>query len=395
MAMNAKKLLTTAALALVMTGSIVRAEDKPAGTVEPTLPAIMVVAVKDMKLVDRVIVTGTVRAVEEVYVAPQVEGLQIKALNVDVGDVVKEGDILAVLNGDSLVLQKSQLEANKARVVAAGAQVEAQLMEAKANSDEAVRQANRAETLAKNGSGPTSQAEQARASATVALARVNSAEQAIEGNKADMQVIETQIDDINLRLQRTGVKATVSGVVSMRNAKIGSIASGAGQPLFSIIRDGAVEVQADVAESDILKIQPGQKAGLSVAGGKEKLDGTVRLVDPTIDAQTRLGTVHITIAEPSRVRIGMYAKAEVIVSERTEPALPLTAVTSDKNTMMARKIEDNRIKLVPVVTGVVDGEYIEIVSGLAAGDDVVLKAGAYVRDGDRINPVRQDQAAVN
>jgi HlyD family secretion protein len=390
-------LFATAGLALLLAAPVSHAEEpaKSPAEAEQALPAIMVVAVADRKLTDRVIVTGSILSIEDVYVAPQVDGLQIKALNVDIGDTVKAGDVLAVLNDDALVLQKSQLEANRARVAATGAQVAAQLLEAKANADESVRQAKRNEQLAKSGSVSTAQAELSRAQATAALARVNSAEQAIEGNKADMKVIDTQIADIELRLQRTGVKAPVNGVVTARNAKIGSIASGGAQPMFAIMRDGAVEMQADVAETEILKLRPDQAVTIAIAGGAQTLAGKVRLIEPVIDPQTRLGKVRIALADSSQARAGMFATAEVIISERTAHALPLTAVTVEKTGTMARKIENGRVKMVPISTGVVDGEYIEIISGLKAGDDVVLKAGAYVRDGDRIKPVRQDQAAVN
>ena len=389
-------LIVSAALALLAVAPV-RAADEPAAATEAeqTFPAIVVVKVSKRDMTDRTIVTGSVRAIEEVSVSPLVEGLQVKDLLADVGATVKAGDVVATLNDDALLLQKSQLEANKAKIEAGGLQIQAQLIEAKANADEAERQAVRAETLAKSGTIPAAQAEQARAAATAARARLNSAEQGIAANKADIKVIDAQIADIDLRLARTSVKAPVSGIVTARNARIGAIASGAGQPLFTIMRDGALEVVADVAESDILKLQPGQKTKISVAGGSEVLNGSVRLIEPAIDAQTRLGKVRIAIDDPSKARAGMFASADIVVAAEASIALPLTAVTVEKSGAMVRKVEDERIKLVPVTTGFVDGEFIEILSGLAEGDVVVLKAGAYVRDGDRIKPVMQDEPVVN
>ncbi len=258
--------------------------EKPAG--EHALPAIVVTAVTSRPMVDRVVATGTIRAVEEVYAAPLVEGLSIRTLQADVGDSVQQDQVLAVLNDDQLVLTKSQLEATLAKAEAGLAQYQAALAEAQANADEAVRTRDRNASLAKSGVVSTAIADQTRAAATAALARVNSAEQAIAVSRADIKVAQTQISDIDLRLARTSVKAPVGGIVAARTAKVGAIASGAGQPLFTIIRDDAIELVADLSETDIQKIKVGQAASVTVAGGTKPIEGKVRLVSPTVDPVT-------------------------------------------------------------------------------------------------------------
>lgn len=365
------------------------------GEGKTNLPAIRVVDVRERELVDRIIVTGTVQAVEQVYVQPQVDGLRIEDLKVDVGDKVKAGDVLATLSEDTLVLQKSQLLANRAKAEAVGAQFQAQLVEAQANEAEAIRQAERAEKLVKSKAVSVSQAEQLRAQATAATARVNSARQAIVANAADVKVVDAQIDEVDLKLARTDIKATVDGLVSVRNAKIGAIAAGVGEPLFTIIRDNAIELKADVAEGDLLKLKPGQVVHISVAGTSTQVEGTVRTIDPIIDATTRLGTVKISIEDTAMARIGMYASAEVVISKRDVLSLPLTAVTSEDGSTIVRLVDDGVVKLTKVKTGVQDGDFIEIESGLKAKDIVVEKAGAYVRDGDRVSPVFAEETASN
>jgi len=365
-------------------------------TTEPTetsLPAIRVTDAQMRKLVDRVIVTGTVEAVEEVYVAPQVEGLRIETLMADVGDVVEAGMVLATLADDTLVLQKSQLQANRAKVEAVGFQLEAQVVEAEANEAEAIRQAERAEGLVRRKAVAVGEAERLRATAAASTARVNSAKQAIKANNADLKVIDAQIDDVDLRLARTEIKTTVAGVVSERSAKIGAIAAGAGNPLFTLIRDNAVELKGDVAEGDLLKLKPGQAVRMTLAGTSTEVEGKVRTIDPIIDAVTRLGTVKISISDPGVARIGMYASAEVIVSEREVLTLPLTSVTSEDGGMVVRKVVDGVVTMTKVATGVQDGDFIEISDGLKPKDIVVEKAGAYVRNGDRISPVFNQQTA--
>lgn len=383
--------LTAAVSALAVTEAS-RAAD--AATTQATdqiqnLPAIVVTAAEERTIVDRVIATGTIQPVEEVYVAPLVDGLSIRSLGADVADRVNEGDTLATLNDDALVLQKSQLEAMQAKAEASVAQMEAQLIEAKANAEEADKARIRAETLVK--SGATSQAvfDQATAASKAAVSRVTSAEQAIAVSKAEIKVMDAQIADIDLKLARTAVKAPVSGVVSARTAKIGAIAMGsATQPLFSIIHDGEIELKADVPESSILKLAVGQKATVALAGGTSKLTGTIRLVEPTLNNDTRLGRVYIKLDEPEKARVGMFASAEIVAAEKTAVVLPLSAVTTSRDGTVARRVEDGVIKMVKVETGIQDGQVIEIASGLSAGDEVVAKAGAYVRDGDRIRPVK-------
>lgn len=363
-------------------------QPKPA----PKLPAIVVTAVTERPLTDRVIATGTIRPINEVFVQPLVDGLPIKTLNVDVGDRVEAGAVLATLDGDALILQKSQYQANKAKAEAALAQSKAQVVEAQASYDDAIRQRDRTQRLGQSGTSSVSQVEQAEAQAQVADAKLKAAQQAVGVAQADIKVVDAQIADIDLKLARTEVRSPVSGVISVRNAKVGAIAAGSGEPLFNIIRDGAIELVADLAETDIGKIKKDQKATIRVAGNGTGIDGVVRLVSPTVDASTRLGAVHIVVDATSGARAGMFASAEVIVAQTTALALPQSAVTSGRDGSIARKVEGDVVRQVKIETGIQDAGFVEIIGGLAAGDKVVAKAGAFVRDGDRIAPVEAKSA---
>jgi HlyD family secretion protein len=360
---------------------------------EPKLPAIVVTEATIRPLTDRVIATGTIRPIDEIYVQPLVEGLSVKALNVDVADEVKAGEVLAVLNDDALILQKSQYQANRAKAEASVAQYQAQVVEAEANLDDATRQRDRTEKLNQSGTSTASQLEQANAQVDVARARLNAARQAVTVGEADVHVIEAQIADVDLQLARTGVKAPVAGIVSAKNTKVGAIASGNSDPLFTIIKNGAIELVADISESDIQKAKIGQKTVVTVAGASRQIEGRVRLVSPTVDQTTRLGLVHIEIDPDSGARAGMYGRAAIIVEQTDGLALPLSAVTTGREGSTARKIEQGIVRQVKVETGFQDGGFVQIVSGLQAGDVVVAKAGAFVRDGDHIAPVPEKQPA--
>ncbi|MCA1367909.1 efflux RND transporter periplasmic adaptor subunit [Bradyrhizobium sp. BRP14] len=360
-----------------------------------TLPSIVVTEAAERTITDRVVATGSIEAVEETYVSPLVDGLSIRSLNVDIGDRVEEGSTLVVLNDDALLLQKSQLEANLAKTEAALAQFRAQLAEAEANSEEAKRVADRAVRLSENGTVSTAEADRLKALAAASRARLRSAEQSVSVATADIKVVQAQIDDVDLRLARTAVKAPVSGVVSAKNAKIGAIASGNGEPLFAIIRDGEVEMKADVTEADIVKLAVGQPATVKLAGSDTIIEGKIRLIPPTVDPQTRLGKVHISLADTVTARAGMYASTVITVEEKQTVVLPQTAVTSEDGKSIVRKVEDGVVRLIPVETGIQDGQFVEILSGIKPGEQAVAKAGAYVRDGDRINPVKSAEPATN
>ncbi len=396
MASTPLRLLNTTAILLALLGAPAAMAEEPVVTApKQNLPAIVITTAATRKLTDKVVATGTVKAVEEVYIQPQVDGLSIRTLNADVGDKVEANSTLATLNDDALILQKSQMQATRAKGEASLAQLRAQLAEARANAEEAELQRIRAVTMGAKGTMSTSAVEQANAAAAANKAREASAEQAIVVSEADLKVIDSQIADTDLKLARTGIKTPVAGTVASRNARVGAIANGNGDPLFTVIRNSQLELVVDVSESDITKISIGQKARISLSGSREKLAGTVRLVAPVVDSVTRLGAVHISIDEGDKARAGMYGSAEIIIRQEEGVALPLTAVNTDENGSSARKVENGVVKFVNVETGIQDGAYVEILKGLKAGEDVVAKAGAYVRDGDRITPVRDTSQASN
>jgi HlyD family secretion protein len=354
---------------------------------QPTLPAITVSTVGMRTLNDRVIASGLVAPVERVQVAPLIEGQPIEALEAEVGDMVQAGQVLARLSNSTLALQKSQFEAQLAAAGATIAQAEAQLIETRSSADEARRVADRTAKLRQQGSASQAQADTALANAVSADARVMVATQSLEAARAQLALARAQLANIELQLERTEVKAPVAGKVVERNALIGGVASAAGQPMFVLIRDGALELNADVAERDLLRLKPGQKAVLRSAGATQTLNGTIRLVEPTIDGATRLGRARITVEASDAIRAGMFVEADILVDSREAVAVPVTAVGSSAEGTTVMKVTDGQVSRVRVETGIRENGYVEIVSGLAAGDLVVTKAGAFVRDGDRVNPV--------
>lgn len=350
-------------------------------------PAITVVAADKRLMRDRVLASGLVAPVEMVQVAPLIEGQPIEALLADVGDRVVQGQKLATLSRSSLDLQRSQFTASLAAARASIAQVEAQLLEATSSADQAQRVATRTAQLREQGAATQAAADAANANAISATARVNVAVQSLEAARAQVALVEAQMANVDLQLRRTEVIAPFAGEISARNAVVGAIATAGGPPMFSIIRDGALELQANVAETDLLRLAVGQIASLRPVGAVQPLPGRIRLVEPTIDPLSRQGRVRITLESVGDVRSGMFVDAEILAAEREALAVPITAVGSGAEGTTVMRVKDGVVERVPVVTGIRDGSWIEIREGLVPGDLVVMKAGAFVRDGDRITPV--------
>jgi HlyD family secretion protein len=371
--------------------TLAQAEDAPVAdttTVQP--PAITVSAVEPILLRDRVIASGLVVAVEQVQVQPLVEGQQIETLLADIGDTVTAGQVLAQLSRTSLDLRMAELVAQQTSVQASIEQAEASLGEATASADEAQRVADRNDTLVEQGTISRAAADQADAAADAARARVRAAEQGIASANAQATLVTAQIASLQLSLDRTAVIAPVGGTVVARNAQVGGIASAAGQPMFTIVRDGALELMAEVAEQDLVRLIEGQNVALTGIGWPQAIGGTVRLVEPTINTQTRLGNARITIADPSLVRVGMFLSAEILVTEGEVLAVPVTAVSAGASGATVLRVVDGVAERVPVTTGIRDGGLIGITDGLQPDDLVVTKAAAFVRDGDRITPVAEE-----
>ena len=351
------------------------------------LPAITVIAVGKRNMEDHVLASGMIGPVEQVLVPPLIEGQPIETLLADVGDMVAAGQVLATLSTATLTLSKSQIMAGDALVKASIAQAQAQLADARSTAADARKTADRSAALFKQGSTASAANDAAQTAATSAASRVAVAEQSLQSALAQQDVQAAQIANIDLQLNRAQIVAPVSGLISARNAQIGGIASGAGQPLFTIIRDGALELSADVAEADLPRITAGLPAILTLTASDATLNGHVRLVAPTIDTTTRLGNARIAIDANPAVRSGMFAQADILVIARETLAVPVTSVGQSGTDSTVMVVKDSLVTETAVITGIRNLGWIEITSGLNAGDTIVAKAGAFVSNGDKINPI--------
>jgi RND family efflux transporter MFP subunit len=358
-------------------------------------PSVTVVRAAAAPLKETLLVTGTLVPRLEVLVAPEVEGLRVTELLVEEGTRVAKGQVLARLEKETLLALLAQNDAALAKTRAAITQAQSNIAAAEARKVETSNALDRARPLSKTGVLSDSTLDQREAAARTAIAQLRVAEDGLKVAEAERAQVEAQRRDIEWKLSRTEVRAPVAGVVSRRNARIGAMASGtaAAQPMFNLIASGEIELEAEVPETDLNRLKAGQQASVSTAGSPEA-KGTVRLVMPEVDKATRQGRVRIAIADGTNLHIGSFARGTVLVRSANVLVLPSSAVLFGLEGAYVQVVKDDRVISRKVVPGVLSGDQLEIVSGLAPGEAVVAKAGTFLRSGDRIVPVEPRSGTV-
>jgi RND family efflux transporter MFP subunit len=362
------------------------------GGEKPSGPAVTAVRAKRMTFVDNLWVTGSLVPREEILVGPEIDGYRITELLVDEGDVVKPGQALARLAKETLNAQLLQNTASIARAQAAIEQAESTIVESRATLQQARDAFERIKPLRQSGVASQAAYDEREAAFRVAQARVTALQHALAVARADKQVIEAQRRELELRLGFTEITAPAGGLVTRRSARVGAVSSSQSEALFRIIRDSEVEMSAEIPEFEIVKLERGQRAQVTVPGVGERA-GVVRLVSPEVNEMTRLGRVRISLGPDPGLRIGMFARASVRAGQREALGVPSTAVLYGSETTTLLVVDrDNTVRQREVRTGLVSGDYIEIASGIGEGDLVIRRAGSLLRDGEKVTPVIAEQA---
>jgi RND family efflux transporter MFP subunit len=361
---------------------------KRAAVPEAPVPVVSVVRAEVSNFVASVFVTGSLVARDEILVAPEIDGLRVMELKADEGDIVKKGDILAVLVFEQLDAQIAQNEASLARTNAAIAQTTSQIVEAEARLVEAKASLERARPLVKSQYLSESVFDQRESAANMAAAQVVTARGALKSAEAEKAQVEAQRRELDWRRGNTEVRAPADGIISRRNVRIGSIANGGalsgGEPLFRMVARGEVELDAELPEMRMANIAVGQKSKVEVAGAGV-VDGTVRLISPEVDKATRLCRVRVFLGSRPDLRVGAFARGTIETGQAHNIAVPQSAILYDEEGHASVQIvEAGIIVKRRIETGLAAGNQVEIKSGVVEGDLVVAKAGTFLREGDAV-----------
>lgn len=353
-------------------------------------PAVTVVKAGFADFQQSIQVTGTLVPREEILISPEIEGQRVLDVAVDEGDRVTKGQVLARLESATLEAQVAQNDATLARADAAIAQAESQITQAQARVEEARNALARAIPLRQSGALADATFDQREATSKTADATLVAARDGLKVARADRELAAAQRRELMWRMSRTEIKSPVDGIVSRRTARIGALASAAGDPLFRIISEGQVELDGEVPEALLSRLSAGQSALITVSGLGD-VKGRIRLVSPEIDKNSRLGRVRILLDGMAQPRIGSFARASIITATGRGLSLPLAAVLNPPDGARVQVIDGDRVRVRSVVTGLQEGDRVEVKSGLAEGDLVVAKAGTFLRDGERVRPILPQQ----
>jgi len=310
---------------------------------------------------------GNVAAWQEASIGSESSGLKLAEVRVNVGDVVKKGQVLAVFTGDT--------------VRADVAQARASLAEAEAQAADAAGNAERARTLEKTGALSQQQINQYLTTAQTAKARAQAARAVVEAQQ--------------VRQRNTQVLAPDDGVISARGATVGSVVN-AGTELFRLVRQGRLEWRAEVTSSELSRIAPGTPAIVTAPSG-EQVRGTVRTVAPTVDPQTRNALVYVDLPgalQKTGVKAGMFARGEFELGRSSALTVPQAAIVPRdgfNNVMVLQP--DSRVQQTRVQTGRRVGDRVEITSKLPADARIAVQGAGFLNDGDLVRVADAPAAA--
>ncbi len=324
------------------------------------VPTVSVTEVGVSAMPTTVNIIGTIGARYDTPIGVEGDGGRVAAIYVEAGDHVKRGQVLARLDVSVLEPQVANLQAS--------------LELARAEADLAAAEYRRAVAVGASGALSGEETERRRSNSVTAAAKV--------------KVAAAQLAEAQARLARAEVRAPADGLILTRSVEVGQTVSPAGGALFRLAEGEEVELRGQVAEQDLPLLQVGQPVTVRLTGTSRAYPGRVRLLAAVIDPQTRLGLVRVSLAPDANLRPGAFARAEVTVSNADRIVLPQTAVLSDEKGSYVLIINPhNTVERRPVhVSGIVaDG--VTIADGLSGKERVVATAGAFLQEGEVVNPV--------
>jgi RND family efflux transporter MFP subunit len=327
------------------------------------IPTVSVTEVGVSSVPTTVSIIGTIAARYDMPIGVEGDAGRVAAIYVEAGDHVKRGQVLARLNVSVLEPQVANLEAA--------------LEQARAEAELADAEYRRAQAVGASGALSAEETQRRKFAGVTAAAKV--------------KVAAAQLAEAQARLARAAVRAPADGIILTRNVEVGQTATPGGEALFRLSEGGEVELRGQVSEQDLPLLKVGQLVNVRLTGTPRVYEGHVRLLGAVIDPQTRLGMARVALTPDPNLRPGAFARAEVTVSNADRAVLPQTAVlTDDKGSYVLivnaqHKVERRAVQ----VSGVVQNG-VTIADGINGKEQVVATAGAFLQEGELVNPVLKE-----
>lgn len=324
-------------------------------------------------------ITGSLKPKEQVDVTSKVTGRVVK-INVQVGDFIKQGQILAELEDSELAQQVRRAEASRQVVKATQQQRKEELGNARAD-------ANRAKQLLDAGL-LSRQEYEAKATAF----RVFEAQMALVG--AQEEQAEAELRELTIQRSQMKIVAPISGYVAQRFVDVGAVISPS-TPVAKVVNLSTMVTLANVPEKDLSRLRLGNRAIVTVdAFGKQEYVGKIARISPVLDVATRTALVEIEIPNPGgALRAEMFARVKLDMGAMREAVLvPREALVYRGQQAGVYVVESKKPVFRSVDTGGAHGDEIEVVANLQPGTSVVNKGAAMLQEGDQIRIIESKEA---
>ncbi len=360
-----KRLIIVVAIALVLaiallSFKLMSSDSAGDAAAEASQAPLVTVIVPGSQTVDRVVnATGSLAARREMPVGVVGEGGMVLRVLVEPGDWVGAGQALAVI--------ERSVQTQEARALAA------QIDVARADARLAQAELERAEALVSRGFISKADIDRKTATRDAARARVN--------------VAQAQYREALARTGRLDIRAPAAGLVLTRDVEPGQVVGSGSGVLFRMAKGGEMEMLAQVSESDLSRLTSGMGGDVTPVGSNQSFAGRIWQVSPVVDPQSRLGTARIALGFDRALRPGGFASARIVSGSTQSPLLPESAVQSDNKGNYVYIVNGkNQVERRDVEVGQVSSEGVAIAKGLSGREKVVLSAGAFLSEGQKIRP---------
>ncbi|MBM3833344.1 MAG: efflux RND transporter periplasmic adaptor subunit [Verrucomicrobia bacterium] len=332
---------------------------------------------------------GSLAACDQAALSTKVAG-RLQKIPVDLGSVVRKGDLIAQIEPRDYQLRVQQTEAllAQARVrlglPLAGTndtidaeqtgtfrQTKAVLEEARANRD-------RVNRLSAEGIVSKSDLDTAAAAYEVALSRHQDAAEEIRNRQALVAQRRAELEIAQQQLIDSAIHAPFDGVVQERRANAGEYLV-ASAPLVTLVRMDPLRLRLEVRERDAPQVRIGQKVRLTLEGATNVYHGEITRLSPTIDEETRMLRVEADVPNPGSLRPGSFARGQIIVDDKSPGiVIPASAVATFAGVEKVYAVQSGKAVEKQIITGERRGQLIELVTGLKPGDLIVLEPGNLI-----------------
>ncbi|MEM6425244.1 MAG: efflux RND transporter periplasmic adaptor subunit [Cyanobacteria bacterium P01_H01_bin.119] len=368
-------------------------QEPPAATA--AAQSVSVESVQSATIDQTIDATGTVEAFDLLTITPEISGLEIRSVLVREGDSVSGGQPLVVLDGTILEAQIREAEAQIASAEAQVRQRQASLAQAIASSNEADANLTRYSSLADRGAISQEELDSRSTEAITTQESVGLARANIESARANVASEQANLERLRAQLNKTIIRAPVAGTIAESSATVGDVSSNLNE-LFRIIQSDQLELAVEVPQTQLSQIAVGAPVKITASADERiQLEGSIRQINPLVDADTRIATVVISLPNSPLLRPGMFLNASIVTGSRQGLAVPAEAVlpqpdgtyqvysvNADETVTVQTVAIGDRISATPTQPA-----RIEITQGLESGTRVVSQGASYLTEGDRINIV--------